>query len=1384
MATVNDTATVTLQANGQQAAETLDRLKKRAENLRDAIAEAGKAGDKVTMGKLQKELRQTTNDMRKIQSATASAEQVLRRLDKATPKELNSTLRQLKQQLQNVERDSEAWNAQVEKIRQVKAEIARVNQQMEIMHQNRSIIDRINAGWQRFQTVILGAVGAFTGLVMTGRSAVKQFAEMEAEMANVRKFTGMTEEEVERLNEEFRKMDTRTSREELNKLAQEAGRLGKQSIEDVMGFVRAADVINVALDDLGEGATLTLSKLTNIFGDEDIYGTEQAMLKVGSVINELSQNCTASAPYLAQFAQRLAGVGAQAGMTVPQIMAFGAVLDSQGQQVELSATAMSKLVTDLFKNTGKIAKATGMDVEKFSAAIKRSTNEGLLMLLDRLHELGDMSVLADIFKDMGEDGSRATGVLAALAGNVEMLREQQKAANMAFAEGTSVQKEYEVQNNTVQAGLDKARKKFNELAVALGQKLAPVMKYAISGASTMVKVLDAIVTFIGENISAIAMLTASITAYTLAVNAATIATKAQHARMVVTSALSASYTSVVKGLTAAKIALEMIMAKLNRNWAKQSSLMLDARAAGVSLATGYGILLAATTALVGGIIMLVRHHQKQKEAAEKARREYEEYSRSLRDVSKESSALAANETAKLNMLYEAAINEAKSKDERTAAAKRLLDVYPDYFEKMTAEDIMVGKAKEQYEKLTAAVINSARARAAAAKIEENQGKLLELEDTKKRQESDLLNAGIEEGKAKTKYEETKSEGWGRNSYEAGMGAPTDRNIAQADYKNAIKANDAAQAALDETVRQIADIEAANKELAEKYGSATILATLEGGKGNNNGGNTAPDEKELKKIHDREKEEDEAWRATQEAIALASYAKGETDYIEYQDRLLCIKEEFTKKRLERTSLDEKERGELEKQAIETQLSQNEATQKLMREDVEAQYTERKAVITQQYADGLLSREAYDVAIRRTEIEHLKRLTEIEDEGSKEQIEAQKKLGETLLADQVANRKKAEEAEKKHQQEMEKVRDNAFSSVHADAGYQQELSILQQVYAQELEACQNNAERKLKVEEAYQMALMALRQKWSAKGSDMAQQDAASTMGAFRSGIQQSVEWLNSDGGQAVQGALSTLTQGMGELFSGISSLVEAELEIECAAIEKRYEAEISAAEGNQHKVKQIEEKKQKEEAAAKAKASKKQFAMQVIQAVAQTAQGAISAYSSAAAIPVVGFVMAPIAAAMAVAAGMLQVATIKKQQQAAAATGYAEGGFTPEGGKWQEKGTVHAGEWVASQKLTHNKQVRPLLEALDYMQHSNTMAQMPLAGQQQPTIVVQTPTVQAPAYQPTDLSGLTDTIGRLNNRLSEPFVTVNTISGDGGIKEAQDEYDRLIRNKTPRSRRAK
>lgn len=523
MANYTSTANVVLSVNGKQAQKMLSQLEKDAKRLEKQIAAAANAGDKATMKKLQRELRSTQRMMEQLKGASVAVDNTLRRLDKATPKELNKALRTLQQQLNGIERGSAAWDAQVAKIKAVKEELSKVNEEM---RQQRSLSDRVADWLNKWQMAIVGVGAAVTGLVMAGRKAVNAYAEMEQEMANVRKYTGMSAEEIEALNKEFKKIDTRTPREELNKLAQEAGRLGKTSQEDVLGFVRAADKINVALDDLGSGATLTLSKLTGIFGDEQRLGTEKALLSVGSVVNELSQNCAASAPYIAEFASRMGGVGAQANMTVQQIMGFAAVLDSNNQKLEASSTALSQVIVRIYQDPAKYARVAGMDVEKFSNLVRTDMNAALIEFLSTLKQAGNMDVLSPMFKDMGENGSRAISALSTLANHIEEVKAQQEVANIAFEEATSIDKEFNVQNNTVQAGLEKAKNRVHELAVELGEKLQPVMRLVISSSTIALRTLSVMVDFFIKYRREILSFTAAIAAYTLCAKGSAIATAA------------------------------------------------------------------------------------------------------------------------------------------------------------------------------------------------------------------------------------------------------------------------------------------------------------------------------------------------------------------------------------------------------------------------------------------------------------------------------------------------------------------------------------------------------------------------------------------------------------------------------------------------------------------------------------------------------------------------------------------------------------------------------------------------------------------------------------------------------------------------------------------
>lgn len=1359
MSDLTSKATVELLINGQQAQQTLAQLRQNALNLEAAIAKAAATGNKTDLKRLRKELTDTKRQIREIESATQQVEHVLRNLDKATPRELNKSLQTLTKQLDYIERGSEAWKAHVEKIRRVKAELKSVNDEM---RNTEGFWSRFNRKLNDWQTSIMAGIAALSGLVLAGRNAVKAFAEMEEELANTRKYTGMTEEKVLELNEAFKKMDTRTSREQLNELAQEAGRLGKNTLEDVKGYVEAADIINVALVDLGEGATQTIAKLTDIFGVSELMGTRDAMLAVGSTVNVLSQNCTASKPYLVQFAQRMAGVGAQAELTIPQLLAFGATLDANGQKVEMSASALGKLTMNLFQKPREIAKQVGLDVELFTETLKKSTYEGLMMFLQRIHDLGSadgLAVLAPMFKDLGMDGVRMSQVLSTLAEHLDMVKWETQEANKAFKEATSATNEYQIFNNTVQADLDKARKRIKELAIELGEKLLPVMRHVYTSTSLTLRFLSTTVSFISEHRVALLSLTAAIVAYNVAINLNTIRLKAHNAWVAITTAASKAYAVVVTHLKTAHLALQVAMARLSGNWARENLLMGELKKNGAALTNVYALLAAAVVAAGVAIVASLNRQSK----AQKL----------LADIEKEARTNTAEDVKRIEILKTVIEDETASIHSRRKAIEELQSIIPDYHASLTEEGKLIGHNAEVLAIYVEQLKNKAKIDAALAKLPGAEERLQKVEEEAP---DNLLDAYA-------------NEKMGGMSPEEAAGRANASPTAYRVFKKRLEEADA-------EVRQlngiIDSLSARNQELSDKAHNMTAGNGGSDGDGGNGGGGSG-DGDAGKSAKDKFAAEAE-WKQREEALNRISYAKGEKNFLDYTKRMQEIEVEFNKQKLEHTDLTENERLSIEAAYYEALKKQSEQAVKTTVEEEEALYNEVMAVQKQRYIDGQVTYAVYEETIEQLEIRHLNTMFSLYEKGSKEQLQAQRSLQDKLLANQRKHQKEYEEAEKRHQDALAKMKEKYFGDNPAErrAKYDADLLLLREVYHKEVLAAEGNAKEKLRIEKAFQKARIALMEQYNIEGAEL-------NKNFLQEWNDDMMSFLQSDFGQAVSGTLDTLVSGMSSIFQQLTTIVQAELQIQTAGIEKKYDREISLAEGNNYKVKKLEKQKEKEIAKAKNEANKKMFAMQVIQAVAQTATNAINAYGSAAAIPVVGFVMAPIAAAMAIAAGMIQIAAIKKQQQASEAQGYATGGFTPAGRKDEPVGIVHAGEWVASQELVKSPVARPLLEALDYAQKTNTvgrlnandvsrtitaphvLADSAVRSQNVPQQVI----VQNNNNEQTTaaLSDYADTMRLLRDRLDEPFLTVNSVTGETGMKQAQDEYDKLIRNKTPKSRRS-
>ena len=683
MANNNQTYTTTVVINDAQAKRQVQEMEKEIQGYRKEMDKAYSSGDKALGDAYAKKIKTTSKELNRLKLETMDVNKILNNLSDASINQLQKAARSLNSQMKNLSTSSDEFRRKAEQLKQVNTALANARAEFRA---SSSWTSRLADGFNKWQGAIIGAAGAITGLTMTVRKSVDAYAEMEEAMADVRKYTGMTDEEVRELNEDLEKMDTRTSREGLNALAGDAGRLGIQGKEAILEFVDAADKIHVALgDDLGESAVRDIGKLSQTFGDADNMGLRGAMLATGSAVNELAQSSSAAAGYIVDFTAKIAGSANQAGLAQTQVMGYASVLDQNMQQMEVSSTALSQLLTKMFQDPAKFARLAGVEVGKFSELLRTDANQALLTFLGSMKAKGGFDSLAPMFAEMGLSGQRCVGVLSTLATNLDEIKTQQEIAAQAFKEGTSVLTEFDVQNNTVQAGLDKAKKRFNEIAVELGYNLYPVAKYTITGFGVMTKVLLTLIDVVKNCRVTIVAATIALVAWNAAALKAMVIEK------------------VTAAINAAKVA-----------WAALTKVMKQ---------HAWGIITTAI-ALAAAALADFYIHQKKVNTAQ----------RTFNEIEKETSSRLKDETSKIRALDEMVHNQNLSYDVRNQKLKELKELVPDYHAELKKEGKLVNDNRIAIENYCKALEKSIRMKVSEEKLEKLVREQMDLEEQKEKQE--------------------------------------------------------------------------------------------------------------------------------------------------------------------------------------------------------------------------------------------------------------------------------------------------------------------------------------------------------------------------------------------------------------------------------------------------------------------------------------------------------------------------------------------------------------------------------------------------------------------------------------------------------------------------
>ena len=1468
-----DIKIIELHVNDNDAKENIEQLRKKVEELNQqrktaerelkdsSTTDAQRKRAKERIKEIVSELKKNTRELERSENRVQALTEGLRRMDKQTPKELQKTIRQINAELNSgaVQRGSEQWDAYTEALKSAKKELQDIRKQQEV-EEDKSFGDKISGfgnKWVGTVASIAGGMEIFDNAKQWVSSFVDMYADMKEHMSGVSKYTGLAAEEVDELNEAFKKIDTRTPREKLNDLAADAGRLGITGKQDILDFVDAANQINLALgEDLGEDGVKNIGKLTQLFEDSKALGLKNGMLATASVINELAQSSSASEPYLLEFTARLASIGSTAKIAQSDLTSIAAVLDQGMVGVEKGATAMQNVLTAIYRRPAKMAKAAGLDVKKFTELVKTDANAALLQFIGALKDARSLENIAPMLEEMKLSGSGVTQTLATLANGLDNLKATQQQAALAFLEHTSATKEAEAANSTVQAQLEKAQKAYKDLAVELGGHLEPVVKHMVSSTGLMAKALLYAIRFAVEHKRALITLGVAMAAYTTGL----IITTAWEKRFWVAKALNLVADKAAAMWTAIKMTAIMAwnallaLVTLNTERAAIAQIIFNRAMA----ANPIGLLLAGIAALVTLIITFTR---KTEELTQK---------RSvLNDVQKEAVKKATEEIEVVKRLHQIIRNSNEAYDTRRKAIEQLQKMVPGYHASLTKE----GKLTERNTKAIAEYIrslqNKALAEAAYDKLVELQKARIEQQMTVDRKKYNIR--AVDRELQKKQYES--------RTQRAVMYSPSTESTYPIDpieyegnelrtkklgeRQKQVDALNDAQTELNETTKQINQLNnfvQGNNEVKNFYGKlinqkATDFSTDDtesgtytppGAGGKTGKGDKTEDKLKKKELEDGKKHIEQVDKLQREKNDLlkVQFAQGLITTEEYNAAVAKNDEEALKSKRDFYKLNADQRKKWQDELDKYTDKEKTRNQDWSLAQIDK---ENKAALEQlehNEAVGLITTEAYEKERDRITLEHLKRRADYLKQWGR--VDDYEKAAAAL---QEEDNKQRLAREKKYQEKVKQLR-NEYLKKTALEQFQEEMKVLSELHT-----------RKLISEEEYLRLQAALRLKY--QGDDgrggliaeerqkraeelltSARHSASSTLGTQRDDKDESshsgttnafgvselaksalklrihaatydalkrmrekdkehaleydaaFKQLDRERVQGITEAAAAAYSTFGAVVSTFSDLQRAEADAQVARTEREYDAKIKAAEGDREQTEKLEAEKQAAVAKIKNDYNQRAANIQVAQALAGGAMAAINAYSSAAAIPIVGHVLAPIAAALAVATTAAQIATIRKQAEAQQ-SGYYEGGFTPGRRYRRTAGVVHEGEFVANHKAVNNPAVLPVLRLIDHAQRNNTIASLTAADVSRaiaaPGVPPQgrTPDAEGSATRPamaqrraqpdtvpaeTVAQGLQEAIDRLNVNLESGIRSTVSIDGRDGVAYQLDKFRKLTDRK--------
>lgn len=1422
---IGNTTEVTLNINSQNAKARLEELQKMTGNLTESIKKAYDAGDTKTAKALTAELKKTNKEIADIQKNSDNLAAAMKNLSTATPKELRKTLAAINKELNsgNVARGSKEWQMYNQQLVRVKAELAKINDEQKAAA---PLSQRLGDAFGRMKGLALAAGVGIAGLGASLQKMREYRDQKDTSRAGLQALTGLDDASVGWLQQQA---------EQMSQTMDETGLRVTQSAAEIMEAYKlvgsAKPELLAVKEDLNK-VTIEAIRLSQAAGID----LNQAVTAVTTSMNQFGASANETDRYVNVLAAG-SKVGAVAVENINEAVLKSGVAASQaGLKIEELVGAIETI-----GERGLQGGDAGTGLKNFFLTLSQGaddTNPKIVGMQQALENLKAKNLsTAEMVQMFGKNAYNVASILVdstdAFAKYTDGVTGTQTAVEQAAIMG-----------DTFAAKSAQLKNELAELGQKILQTLQPAINAFMDGATGALKVVAALVKVFKDYAVVIVPLVTAIVAY----NVAIAVQNALHAKAVTAVAAYIkslfSMQTLEKAVTAGKYLLAAATALLTGN-VKKATQAWKLFSAALKLSP-VGLIAAAIAAVVVGLAVWIK---RSRELTQEQRNQQAVQQMNL-DIEKKVADETATEISRIKQLQAAIHDKNRSEKSRTAAIKELQKIIPAYNAQISKEGEIINENTAAVKAYIETLKQKARMKASEAMLAdvtrerlqaeidlENERKRIELE----RQAYEHWQEGTQSDNAEVNALIEQHSGLGGLGYNYGEIDKAQKRIdaladsisqlqaKEADLVAFIEKNEAATGAVPGMPAEPTESGSggSRNDQLNALAQQAEKAKLEIEKAFKDGRTTyaqykkdlldtdkwlidrqqalfAVSEKEWTD-YERKKLELKAKYVALDDELLQLQAKDATTALQvryalqkatteqYQTELLQIEIDTLQRRLQLYKENSREYADLNAQLAQKLAEQDKQTRARAIAEIEADYKQLGNLLALRYAKGEMSEKEYNEAVFQAEIQHLIQVRNAYVEFSD---------------DYIATQKKIEDAEAKHQQELAKAYNEGLKNFNA--AYT--TKIAQQEYTEGAAQIDEMLKRGDIAFEDAARAKSDLAQKLLDAETKQIQAGNLSIIDTYKARFE-AIENLEKKGvltheqaeAAKVQatndmlGQISNLYQeawgSIDTILSASSNLIQANADLETAKIEAEYEKRIDAAGRNHRRVEKLEKERDQKIAAEKTKANEKAMKIQIAQAIAQTAQAAINAYSSASAIPVAGWVLGPIAAAAALAAGAIQVAAIKKQQQAQAA-GYASGGFTPSG-RWDEpQGIVHSDEFVANRFATGNAEIRPALNLIDRAQRNNTVGSLTaddvtasLYSRTSPDVVkavnAQTPAAGATPQAADNAAALeanaaaiaanADVLRRLSDQLDEGITAIASIDGRNGIEEQTKKYNRLKNN---------